>query len=38
VLVGHRLLNLDVAGARGVAEEALRRPRPARPYGEDPQT
>jgi GT2 family glycosyltransferase len=37
VFIGHRLLNLDVAGARGVAEEALRRPRPARPYGEDPQ-
>ncbi len=36
VLIGHRLLNLDLAGACGVAEEALRRPRPARPYGEDP--
>ncbi|NEK84287.1 glycosyltransferase family 2 protein [Blastococcus saxobsidens] len=35
VLVIHRLLNRDVAGARGLAEEAWRRPRPARPYGEN---
>lgn len=35
VLVAHRLLNRDVPGARGIAEEALRRPRPARPYGEE---
>jgi GT2 family glycosyltransferase len=34
VLVVHRLLNRDVAGARGLIEEAVRRPRPARPYGE----
>jgi len=34
VLVVHRLVNLDLAGARGVIEEALRRPRPARPFGE----
>lgn len=35
VLVAHRLLNRDVPGARGLVEAALRRPRPARPYGED---
>jgi GT2 family glycosyltransferase len=34
VLVVHRLLNRDVAGAWGLIEEAIRRPRPARPYGE----
>lgn len=35
VLVAHRLLNRDVAGARGLVEGALRRQRPARPYGEE---
>lgn len=35
LLVGHRLLNRDLAGARGLAEAALRRPRPATPYGHD---
>jgi GT2 family glycosyltransferase len=35
VLVLHRLLNRDLAGARGLTEAAVRRPRPARPYGED---
>jgi GT2 family glycosyltransferase len=35
VLVLHRLLNHDLAGARGLVEATLRRPRPARPYGED---
>lgn len=34
VLVVHRLLNRDLAGATGLVEEAWRRPRPARPYGE----
>jgi GT2 family glycosyltransferase len=34
VLVVHRLLNRDLGGARGLIEAALRRPRPARPYGE----
>ncbi len=35
VLVVHRLLNADLPGARGLVEAARRRPRPARPYGED---
>jgi GT2 family glycosyltransferase len=35
LLVAHRLLNLDLAGARGLIEATLRRPRPARPFGED---
>ena len=35
MLVVHRLLNRDVAGAQGVLESAVRRPRPARPFGED---
>lgn len=35
VLVAHRLLNRDVAGARGLVEGAVRRQRPARPYGEE---
>lgn len=35
LLVVHRLLNRDAAGALGVAEAALRRPDPPRPYGED---
>ena len=35
LLVAHRLLNRDLAGARGLAEAALRRPRPATPYGVD---
>jgi GT2 family glycosyltransferase len=34
-LVVHRLLNRDLSGARGLVEATLRRPRPARPYGED---
>lgn len=35
LLVVHRLLNRDLAGARGLAEAALRRPRPSTPYGVD---
>jgi GT2 family glycosyltransferase len=35
LLVVHRLLNLDLAGARGLVEAAVRRPRPARPFAED---
>jgi GT2 family glycosyltransferase len=34
ILVVHRLVNHDLAGARGVIEETLRRPHPARPFGE----
>ena len=34
LLVVHRLVNRDLAGARGLIEEAVRRPRPARPFGE----
>lgn len=34
LLVVHRLMNRDVAGARGLVEAAARSPRPARPYGE----
>ena len=36
VLVVHRLCNRDLPGAWGLVEEIVRRPRPGRPFGEDP--